>query len=352
MMAQEIVMKVSEFDYKLPEELIAQEPADRREESRLMLINRRDGTITHERFFSLPDFLVSGDLLVLNDTRVFPARILGKKSSGGASIEVLLLEDAGQQCWKVMARRARRLKEGTIVRFSDDFFGTVDEVLGEGLFLMRFSYPRTLQDALEEHGQVPLPPYISRDGVETDVDDRERYQTVYARHTGSAAAPTAGLHFTEDLLDGLSGKGIEKQFLTLNIGLDTFQPVKAKNVEDHRIHSEKVCISPEAAAAVNDAKSEGRRVIAVGTTSVRALESGATEEGSVEPMHDYSRLFIVPGYRFRIVDAMLTNFHLPRSTLLMLVSAFMGNDLRKRVYEEAVRERYRFYSYGDAMLIV
>jgi len=347
-------MRLTDFDYELPQDLIAQVPAERREDSRLMVVTRATGEIQHRYFHELPRILQPGDLLVLNDTRVFPARLFGKKVPGGASIEVLLLEEVDNHVWKVMARRAKRLRPGMLIQFSPDFTASIQDLLGEGIFLMRFTYHGSWQDVLEQHGQIPLPPYISRESQPDDIieQDRQRYQTVYATANGSAAAPTAGLHFSESLLEELALTGIQKAFVTLHIGLDTFQPVKEEEVEKHPIHAERFRVPQETAQAVNLARSEGRRVIAVGTTAVRALETSVAEDGSLEPQQSSTRLFILPGYQFRIVDAMLTNFHLPRSTLLMLVSAFMGSDLRRRCYEEAVRCKYRFYSYGDAMLIL
>lgn len=319
-----------------------------------MVVNRQTGDIQHKSFSDLAKILIAGDLLVLNNTKVFPARLQGIKTPGGAVIETLLLEDLGACRWKVLGRRAKRLREGTCVEFGKGFSACVEEQLGEGLFVMRFVFDGSWQDVLQQHGQVPLPPYISREGASDEVTrmDRQRYQTVYAQQEGSAAAPTAGLHFSETLLHSLSQRGIQRSFVTLHIGLDTFQPVKEEIVERHPIHAERYEISQETSDSVNNAKREGRRVIAVGTTAVRALESAATEDGVLEPRQGSTRLFILPGYKFRIIDAMITNFHLPRSTLLMLVSAFMGNELRERCYEDAVNGGYRFYSFGDAMLIL
>lgn len=345
-------MRLSEFQYDLPRELIAQQPAESRENSRLMVIRRDTQTIEHSHFHQLPQILDPGDLLVLNDTRVFPARLLGQKTPGGARIEVLLLEQTDDQCWKVLAQRARRLREGSIIKFGRDFFSTVVEVHREGVFVMKFSFPGPWQKVLEQYGQVPLPPYISRPAdIESPTDDRQRYQTVYARHNGSAAAPTAGLHFTEAILNELHKAGIANTFLTLHVGLDTFQPVKTANIEEHKIHSEHLLISPGAAETINTARNEDRRVIAVGTTCVRALETATDAGGPTRPFNGKTDLFIYPGYKFSAVDVLLTNFHLPCSSLLMLVSAFMGSQLRKKSYQEAIAQRYRFYSYGDAMLI-
>ncbi|HNT35647.1 MAG TPA: tRNA preQ1(34) S-adenosylmethionine ribosyltransferase-isomerase QueA [bacterium] len=347
-------MRIEDFDYLLPPDRIAQVPLERREDSRLMVVNRQTGVIQHRCFHDLSSILTQGDLLVLNNTRVFPARLEGLKIPGGALIEMLLLEDLGERRWKVLGRRAKRLRKGTHVEFGEKFGATVEADMGEGLFVVQFSAEGNWDELLERYGQVPLPPYISRESASEQLhrEDKQRYQTVYAQHRGSAAAPTAGLHFSESLLEALSQMGVQKTFVTLHIGLDTFQPVKEEVVERHPIHAERYEISQETSDAVNNAKFDGRRVIAVGTTAVRALESVAGEDGVLEPRHGSTRLFILPGYKFRIIDAMITNFHLPRSTLLMLVSAFMGNTLRRRCYEEAIGGGYRFYSYGDAMLIV
>lgn len=347
-------MKLSQFDYDLPQELIAQQPAQRREDSRLMVVNRTSGDIQHAIFHDLIEILNPGDLLVMNDTRVFPARLYGVKKPGGANIEVLLLEEIEEHRWKVLARRAKRLKEGTYIEFSKDFYAVVEEILDEGTFIFKFRHSASWLEVLEEHGQIPLPPYIVRNNRKEDAQqqDRIRYQTVYATRTGSAAAPTAGLHFSKSLLEQLHQQQIETAFITLHIGLDTFQPVKTENVEEHPIHAEWINVPESTIEAVNRAKDEGQRVIAVGTTSVRALESSANVDGRLESAHGETRLFILPGYRFKVVDTMLTNLHLPKSTLIMLVSAFMGNDLREKAYRTAVEKKYRFYSYGDAMLIV
>ncbi len=348
-------MDLSAFDYSLPPELIAQTPAERRDGSRLLIADRCKTSIREGMFYEAPDFLQEGDLLVLNDTYVFPARLLGQKHPGGAAIEMLLLEPLNGAEWEVIAYRASRLKEGTRVVFSNSFFCDVVRPLGDGKFHVRFSWEGEWDKVLSTYGHIPLPPYIERNGNQSTNGDRERYQTVFARHRrpfDSAAAPTASLHFTPEIFERLRQKGIDTAYVTLRIGLDTFLPIREDRIEDHVIHSEDYTVPEETAERVNETRSRGGRVIAVGTTAVRVLESAACEEGRIIPGENRTRLYIYPGYRFKIVQCMFTNFHLPRTTLLLLVSAFMGDELRKQAYQYAIEKRFRFYSYGDSMLIL
>ncbi|MBD3185165.1 tRNA preQ1(34) S-adenosylmethionine ribosyltransferase-isomerase QueA [Candidatus Poribacteria bacterium] len=343
-------MKTSLFDYHLPEELIAQYPLNQRDESRLMVLNRANESIKHRRFSDLPEFLTSSDLLVVNNTKVIPARLMGKRAGSGGSYEVLLLKPKGNDIWEGLVKRSSRLKPGTRLIFGD---GRLEaEVLGKtdtGGRLLKFSYNENFNKILDDLGKPPLPPYIRRNAEE---EDKKRYQTVYASQNGAVAAPTAGLHFTPTLLKKLASKGIEKVELTLHVGLGTFQPVRSEDVEEHHIHSEEYEITNEAAEKINEAKNRGGKIIAVGTTSVRTLESSVDSHGKTLPGSGITDIFIYPGYKFRIVDVLITNFHLPRSTLIMLVSAFASRDFILKAYEEAVKTKYRFYSYGDAMLIL
>ncbi len=339
-------MKKSDFNYDLPPELIAQSPTDKRDASRLLCLDRRTGVTAHRHFFDLPTMLRPGDCLVLNDSRVLPARLFGERPGGGAA-EVVLLKDMGANVWECLTRPGRKTKPGTRLRFGDG--ALTAEVVGEaagGNKLLRFDYDGIFLTALEQLGHMPLPPYIR-----AELRDPERYQTVYSRVTGSAAAPTAGLHFTPEMLQSLEQSGIALHYVTLHVGLGTFRPVKADEIEDHEMHAEYCEIPQETAAAVTSAKREGRRVIAVGTTSCRTLESRSAADGSLEPYSGLTNAFIYPGYRFKCIDGLLTNFHLPESTLIMLVSAFAGRENILHAYEEAIRERYRFFSFGDAMLI-
>lgn len=341
-------MRLSEFDYDLPPELIAQRPAPRRDASRLMVVRRASGEIEHARFFEIGRFLRAGDVLVLNNTRVLPARLFGVKETTGAHIEALLLRPLGDGEWEALLRPGRRVQKGTRLLFGGGLLHA--RVLGrgkEGTFQLRFDEVVDFRERLEQVGQVPLPPYIKR---EPDEEDRERYQNVYAKREGAVAAPTAGLHFTEALLEELRSMGVVTVEVTLHVGLGTFQPVQTENVEEHRLRAEEAELTETAAEQLRQARAEGRRIVAVGTTCVRTLETAA-QSGEIRPFRGETSLFIFPGYSFRAVDALLTNFHLPRSSLLMLVSAFAGYDLTRRAYELAVRERYRFYSYGDAMFI-
>lgn len=347
-------MDLSLFDYHLPDELIAQMPAQKRDESRLLVVERSQATMQDESFCQLANFLQPGDVLVRNDTHVFPARLLGNKHPGGALIEMLLLKPLAEGEWEVIAYRASRLKVGTVVVFSTEFSCEVLKCLPEGKFHVRFSWRGDWNEVLARHGSIPLPPYIARQNGEYRDFDRDRYQTVYAQHRpryDSAAAPTAGLHFTPELFQELTEKQIQVCNVTLQVGLDTFLPMRVDRVEDHRMHSESYFIPEETANTLLDARRDKRRIIAVGTTSVRVLES-CMKEGAISPGPGHTDIFIYPGYPFRVVEGLITNFHLPRSTLLLLVSAFMGSELRQRAYQYAIDNRFRFYSYGDAMLIL
>lgn len=341
---------VSDFNFDLPAELIAQRPLPERSASRMMIIDRRAGTIRHGRFADLTTYLGQGEVLVLNDTRVIPARLWGTK--GGRDIEFLFIKEVAPETWDVLCRPARRLKPGDIVVFAGGHEAEVAAAAEEGRRTLRFS-GKGAADLMADAGFAPLPPYIKRGKklAHLRADDLRRYQTVFAETPGSIAAPTAGLHFTEDVLAALRVKGVEVETITLSVGLATFQPVRAKRLEDHHMLEETYVIGPETARVVNAAKRGSRPVTAVGTTSVRTLESAASASGAVQPGPGATSLFIRPGYEFKVVDRLLTNFHLPKSTLLMLVSALAGFDLIKKAYAEAVRERYRFFSYGDCMFI-
>ena len=339
-------MKRSDFAYDLPKELIAQTPLERRDASRLMLLDKTTGAVEHRHFYELPDFLREGDCLVLNDSRVLPARLLGQRKSGGA-VEVVLLRDLGEGCWECLTRPGKKTRPGTELYFGDgSLSATVEEVLEGGNRRIRFHYAGIFLEILERLGKMPLPPYIT-----AELEDAERYQTVYSRETGSAAAPTAGLHFTPELLEKIAQKGVRICYVTLHVGLGTFRPVKAEDIEDHDMHAEYCIIPPETARAVTETKAAGRRVVCVGTTSCRTVESFAREDGSLPEASGWTSIFIYPGYRFKCMDALVTNFHLPESTLIMLVSALAGREHVLEAYQEAVRERYRFFSFGDAMLI-
>ena len=341
-------MKTSDFVYDLPEELIAQTPLARRDASRLLVLGRNTGTIEHRHFYDLPSYLRPGDCLVLNDSRVIPARLFGTRPNGGA-VEVVLLKEMEDSRWECLCRPGKKMRPGTEVRFGEDglLTGVVESVSEGGSRIIQFRYQGIFLELLERLGHMPLPPYIK-----VQLDDPERYQTVYAREPGSAAAPTAGLHFTNELLADIRNMGVDVRFVTLHVGLGTFRPVKAENVEDHEMHSEFCMVPEETAEAVNRTKREGGRVIAVGTTSCRTLESFTSESGVLNPSSGWTNIFIYPGYRFKCVDGLVTNFHLPGSTLVMLVSALAGRDNILNAYEKAVEERYRFFSFGDAMLIL
>ena len=339
-------MKTSDFLYDLPEELIAQTPIEPRDHSRLLVYDRRDRSVSHRHFYDLPEYLKTGDCLVINDTRVIPARLYGVRSGGGAC-EILLLKQHGVKKWEALVRPGAKLKPGKTVSIGDGRLTAhvLDEAPG-GARVIDFECEGTMEAALDELGEMPLPPYIK-----AKLTDKTRYQTVYVKYDGSAAAPTAGLHFTKELLDKIKAQGIDIVPVLLHVGLGTFRPVKAENIEEHEMHSEYFEVSPEAAKRINEVKHRGGRVIAVGTTSVRTLES-ASPEGTLLPLSGDTSIFIKPGYEFKCVDALITNFHLPGSTLLMLVSALMGREEALRVYETAVLEKYRFFSFGDAMLIL
>jgi len=342
-------LKVADFDYELPEGLIAQHPADKRDESRLLVYHRQSGKIEHRIFKDIIDYLEEGDCLVINDTRVIPARLIGKRVDTGGKIEFVLLNQIQGDRWSVLVKPGRRAKIGTVFEFGDGLLkAKIIDRTEEGGRVVEFEYDGLFNEVLDNVGIVPLPPYIRQ-----PVDNPERYQTVYALHRGSVAAPTAGLHSTTTLLDKIQACGVNIARITLHVGLGTFRPVKVDSLEEHRMHSEYYQIHSEAAQLINDTKDKGKRVIAVGTTSIRALESAASCDGRVIPrQHAHTDLFIYPGYRFKVVDAAVTNFHLPKSTLLMLVSAMCGREEILRVYQEAIKERYRFFSFGDAMLII
>ncbi len=339
-------MKTADFDFYLPEELIAQTPLERRDASRLLTLDRRTGAVGHHHFYDLPWFLRRGDCLVLNDSRVLPARLIGRRPTGGAC-EVLLLTDRGGDLWECLVRPGRKLKPGAQVIFGDgQLTATVEAELNDGKRAVRFHYQGIFLEILEELGRMPLPPYIK-----AELQDQERYQTVYSRVSGSAAAPTAGLHFTPELLEQVREMGVKVCFVTLHVGLGTFRPVKAEEITDHEMHAEFCQISQETADTINETRKKGGRVICVGTTSCRTVESFAAEDGTLSEHSGWTNIFIYPGYRFKALDALITNFHLPQSTLIMLVSALAGRAHVLAAYEEAVRERYRFFSFGDAMLI-
>ncbi|MBQ1834501.1 MAG: tRNA preQ1(34) S-adenosylmethionine ribosyltransferase-isomerase QueA [Oscillospiraceae bacterium] len=340
-------MKTKDFDYELPPELIAQTPIERRDASRLLCLDKHTGAFSHHHFYELPDFLQSGDCLILNDSRVLPARLLGQRLPGGGACEVLLLIDRGENTWECIVRPGKHLRKGAKMRFGDgELTAEVTEVLPDGNRMVRFAYEGIFLEVLERLGKMPLPPYIKE-----ELQDRERYQTVYSRVSGSAAAPTAGLHFTKELLEKIRKKGVGIGYVTLHVGLGTFRPVKEDEIEQHDMHSEYCIVPQETADLINETKAHGGRVICVGTTSCRTIESWAAEDGTMKASAGWTDIYIYPGYRFKVMDALITNFHLPQSTLLMLVSALAGRENVLRAYEEAVRERYRFFSFGDAMFI-
>ena len=340
-------MKTSDFYYDLPQELIAQTPLDKRDTSRLMTLDRKTGETGHHHFYELPDFLNPGDCLILNDSRVLPARLLGQRLPGGGACEVLLLIDRGNKTWECLVRPGRKMRTGAKLRFGNgELTAEVVEELPDGNRMVRFDYEGIFLEVLEHLGKMPLPPYIKE-----ELQDQERYQTVYSKVLGSAAAPTAGLHFTPELLEKIAAKGVGIGYVTLHVGLGTFRPVKEEEITDHEMHSEYCVISQETADLINRTKANGGRVICVGTTSCRTLESWAAEDGHMEPKSGWTNIYIYPGYRFKVMDGLVTNFHLPESTLIMLVSAFAGREHVLAAYEEAVKERYRFFSFGDAMFI-
>ncbi len=339
-------MNVSDFYYDLPEELIAQTPIEKRDESRLMVLNRKDQSIEHKQFKDIIDYLEPGDCLVRNNTKVIPARLYGKKATG-AKIEFLLLNQIEGDVWESIVRPGHKLKPGTEVEFGDGLLkATVLDIMPGGTRKVEFKYEGIFNEILDKIGLMPLPPYIHE-----SLKDNDRYQTVYARYEGSAAAPTAGLHFTPELFEKLKQKGVEVANVTLHVGIGTFRPVKVENVEEHHMHSEHYYIKQEDAEKINSAKKNGKRVIGVGTTSCRVLETIADEDGMVKPTEGDTQIFIYPGYKFKCLDGLITNFHLPESTLIMLVSALAGKEYIMKAYNEAVKERYRFFSFGDAMFI-
>lgn len=340
-------MNINEFDFELPEELIAQQPLKERDQSRLLVMNTKEETIAHEHFPQIENHLEAGDCLVLNNTKVWPARLIGEKKETGAGIEVLLLQQEGDT-WETLVKPAKRVKPGTVVTFGDGLLtAECTKVLEHGGREMVFTYDGIFLEILQELGEMPLPPYIKE-----KLEDQDRYQTVYAEHYGSAAAPTAGLHFTTALLERLQTKGVRTAHVTLHVGLGTFRPVSAETVEEHDMHAEFYHLPQETADILNETKSAGKRIIAVGTTSARTLETVAgKQENKFMEASGWTDIFIYPGYRFQGIDALLTNFHLPKSTLVMLVSALAGKEFLFQAYEEAIRERYRFFSFGDAMLI-
>ncbi len=341
-------MNTADFDFHLPEELIAQTPLEKRDASKLLIVNRETGAMQDKHFHSIIDMLKPGDALVMNDTRVLPARLYGQKEETGGHVELLLLKNTAGDEWEVLAKPAKRLKVGTRVSFGDGrLSAVVTEELTHGGRIVRFEYQGIFLEVLESLGEMPLPPYIHE-----KLDDRERYQTVYAKESGSAAAPTAGLHFTKELLAEIQAKGVHLVYLTLHVGLGTFRPVSVDNLDEHEMHSEFYQLSEEAAATLRSVKENGGRVIAVGTTSIRTLETiGSKFDGQIQADSGWTNIFIKPGYEWKVVDAFSTNFHLPKSTLVMLVSAFAGRELVLDAYHHAIQEHYRFFSFGDAMFI-
>ena len=341
-------MDVKDFDYELPEELIAQDPLEDRSSSRLMVLDRKTGDVEHRHFRDILDYLNPGDCLVINNTKVIPARLYGAKEDTQAKIEVLLLKRKENDVWETLVKPGKKAKPGTRIVFGDGLLvGEVIDVVEEGNRLIQFHYDGIFEEILDQLGQMPLPPYITH-----QLQDKNRYQTVYAKYDGSAAAPTAGLHFTKELLSAVKEKGVDIAEVTLHVGLGTFRPVKVENVLDHHMHSEFYMVSAEAAEKINHAKESGHRVISVGTTSTRTLESAADESGRLKETSGWTEIFIYPGYQFKVIDALITNFHLPQSTLVMLVSALAGREHVLDAYKLAVQEKYRFFSFGDAMLIM
>lgn len=341
-------MKRQDFYYELPEELIAQDPLEDRSGSRLLVLDRESGAVSHHVFREVIDYLEEGDCLVVNDTKVLPARLIGSKIGTEAKIEVLLLKRKEKDIWETLVKPGKKAKTGTKISFGDGLLiGEVIDIVEEGNRLIQFSYEGIFEEILDQLGQMPLPPYITH-----QLKDKDRYQTVYAKHTGSAAAPTAGLHFTPELLDAIREKGIDVAKVTLHVGLGTFRPVKVEEITEHHMHSEFFQIDEDAASKINGAKKKGKRVICVGTTSCRTVESAADESGHLKAGSGWTDIFIYPGYQFRVLDALITNFHLPESTLVMLVSALAGREQVLDAYRIAVEEKYRFFSFGDAMFVV
>lgn len=339
-------MRTDDFDFFLPEELIAQTPLDKRDDSRLLVLNKNDGSIEHKHFTDIIDYLHEGDVLVLNDTKVIPARLYGVKEDTGAVIEILMLKDLGNNKWECLTKPAKRVKLDTVIKFSDKLSAKCIRVDEEGIREFELIYNGILYEILDELGEMPLPPYIHE-----KLADKDRYQTVYAKNLGSAAAPTAGLHFTEDLLEKIESKGVEVLYITLHVGLGTFRPVNVEDVTKHKMHSEYYQMSKEVADRLNKAKREHRRIISVGTTSTRTLETVMELYGEFKECCGNTEIFIYPGFEFRAIDALITNFHLPKSTLIMLISAFATKDYVMKAYAEAVEKKYRFFSFGDSMFI-
>lgn len=341
-------MKKSDFYFDLPKELIAQDPLEDRSSSRLLVLDRRTGEVTHHVFREIADYLRPGDCLVLNDTKVIPARLLGRREGTGGHVEVLLLKRRDQDVWETLVKPGKKCRPGARLSFGDGLLtAEVLETVEEGNRLVRFAYEGIFEEVLDRLGEMPLPPYITH-----KLQDKSRYQTVYAKYEGSAAAPTAGLHFTEELLDQIRQKGVETVYVTLHVGLGTFRPVKEEKVLEHHMHSERFQVSEEAAERINRTKAAGGRIICVGTTSCRTLESAADQDGRVRPGEGDTDIFIYPGYGFKVLDGLITNFHLPESTLVMLVSALAGRENLLRAYGKAIEEKYRFFSFGDAMLVL
>ena len=346
-------MNISEYDYNLPESMIAQMPADKRENSKMMVLDRNCHTIEHKHFFDIVDLIDDNSILVLNNTKVLPARLYGTKDTG-AKIEVFLLESRGEKLWSALIKPSKRVKSDTVITISDELsVKPVKRLEDDGEWLIELMYQGEIFDILHKVGNIPLPPYIERKLTSDELAqfDKERYQTVYAKDEGSVAAPTAGLHFTKEILQKLQDKGVEIVYVTLNVGLGTFRPVKCENILDHKMHSETFEITKEAADKINRAKEQGKKLVAVGTTTVRTLETCYQKYGCITACHDHSELFIYPPYEFKVVDNLITNFHLPKSTLLMLVSALAGKDFIFKAYNEAIENDYRFFSYGDCMYI-
>lgn len=347
-------MLLSDFDYDLPEELIAQMPADKRENSRMMVLDRKNKTIMHKHFYDIVDLIDPNSLLVLNNTKVLPARLYGIKEETGAKIEIFLLKQLDGKQWETLIKPSKRIKEGTLIKVSDELSArAISQTEEDGGWIVELIYEGNVLDVLHRNGNIPLPPYIERKLQNDEIKklDFERYQTVYAKDEGSVAAPTAGLHFTEEILNKLKSKGVGIAYVTLNVGLGTFRPVKCENILEHKMHSETFEITQETADMINSAKKDGKKIIAVGTTTVRTLETAYQKYGMIKACHDESKLFIYPPYEFKVIDNLITNFHLPKSTLLMLVSALAGKDFIFEAYKEAIENKYRFFSYGDCMYI-
>ncbi len=341
-------MRTIDFDYELPEELIAQDPLEKRSNSRLMVLDKISGDVEHRHFYDIKEYLKAGDCLVINNTKVIPARLYGSRVGSGGKVEILLLKRKSDNLWECLVKPGKKARPGMEISFGDGILtGTITDIVDEGNRLIEFKYEGIFEEILDKLGEMPLPPYITH-----KLEDKDRYQTVYAKYDGSAAAPTAGLHFTPELLQEIRDMGVKVAEVTLHVGLGTFRPVKVDNVLEHHMHSEYYEVNQEACDIINETKKNGGRVISVGTTSTRTLESAARDDGFLEPKSDWTEIFIYPGYKFKVIDGLITNFHLPQSTLIMLVSALAGKEHVLLAYETAVKERYRFFSFGDAMFIV